>query len=94
MEINLSSVVPYVSGPKRPQDRVAVGSMKEDFQLCLDQKVDGIPTHTHTHTTISTVQGPSVPGSSSRLGSCKVRAVCNPMMQLPLTERAVNPTLL
>lgn len=39
MEINLSSVVPYVSGPKRPQDRVAVSSMKDDFQRCLDQKV-------------------------------------------------------
>lgn len=48
MEINLSSVVPYVSGPKRPQDRVAVSSMKEDFQCCLDQKVDGIKTHTYT----------------------------------------------
>uniref|UniRef100_A0A8C4IPK6 Iron-responsive element-binding protein 2 n=1 Tax=Dicentrarchus labrax TaxID=13489 RepID=A0A8C4IPK6_DICLA len=32
IEINLSSMAPYVSGPKRPQDRVAVSSMKEDFQ--------------------------------------------------------------
>uniref|UniRef100_A0A665URR4 aconitate hydratase n=1 Tax=Echeneis naucrates TaxID=173247 RepID=A0A665URR4_ECHNA len=39
IEINLSSIVPYVSGPKRPQDRVAVCSMKEDFQSCLDEKV-------------------------------------------------------
>lgn len=39
IEINLSSMVPYVSGPKRPQDRVAVSSMKEDFQKCLDEKV-------------------------------------------------------
>lgn len=39
IEINLSSMVPYVSGPKRPQDRVAVSSMKEDFQSCLDEKV-------------------------------------------------------
>uniref|UniRef100_A0A3Q4HID2 Iron-responsive element-binding protein 2 n=1 Tax=Neolamprologus brichardi TaxID=32507 RepID=A0A3Q4HID2_NEOBR len=38
-EFNLSSMVPYVSGPKRPQDRVAVSSMKEDFQSCLDEKV-------------------------------------------------------
>ncbi|XP_034444854.1 iron-responsive element-binding protein 2 isoform X1 [Hippoglossus hippoglossus] len=38
-EINLSSMVPYVSGPKRPQDRVAVSSMKEDFQSCLQEKV-------------------------------------------------------
>ncbi|XP_024912235.1 iron-responsive element-binding protein 2 [Cynoglossus semilaevis] len=39
IEINLTSMVPYVSGPKRPQDRVAVSSMKEDFQSCLDEKV-------------------------------------------------------
>lgn len=39
IEINLSSMVPYVSGPKRPQDRVAVSSMKEDFKHCLDEKV-------------------------------------------------------
>lgn len=39
IEINLSSMVPHVSGPKRPQDRVAVSSMKEDFQHCLDEKV-------------------------------------------------------
>ncbi|KAK5867004.1 hypothetical protein PBY51_011528 [Eleginops maclovinus] len=39
IEINLSSIVPYVSGPKRPQDRVAVSNMKEDFQSCLDEKV-------------------------------------------------------
>ncbi|XP_068168898.1 iron-responsive element-binding protein 2 [Antennarius striatus] len=39
IEINLSSMVPCVSGPKRPQDRVAVNRMKEDFQNCLDEKV-------------------------------------------------------
>ncbi|KAK7891781.1 hypothetical protein WMY93_023744 [Mugilogobius chulae] len=39
IEINLSSMVPYVSGPKRPQDRVAVSNMKTDFQSCLDEKV-------------------------------------------------------
>ena len=39
IDINLSSIVPHVSGPKRPQDRVAVSDMKEDFQSCLDGKV-------------------------------------------------------
>ncbi|XP_034005140.1 LOW QUALITY PROTEIN: iron-responsive element-binding protein 2 [Trematomus bernacchii] len=39
IEINLSAIVPCVSGPKRSQDRVAVSSMKEDFQSCLDEKV-------------------------------------------------------
>ncbi|KAK3558712.1 hypothetical protein QTP86_027594 [Hemibagrus guttatus] len=39
IEINLSSIVPYVSGPKRPQDRVPVTCMKEDFLNCLNEKV-------------------------------------------------------
>ncbi|XP_034031857.1 iron-responsive element-binding protein 2 [Thalassophryne amazonica] len=39
IEINLSTMVPYVSGPKRPQDKVAVSSMKQDFQHCLNEKV-------------------------------------------------------
>ncbi|XP_032809459.1 cytoplasmic aconitate hydratase-like isoform X2 [Petromyzon marinus] len=39
VELDLASVVPSVSGPKRPQDRVAVEDMKTDFQCCLNQKV-------------------------------------------------------
>nr|XP_014353843.1 PREDICTED: iron-responsive element-binding protein 2 [Latimeria chalumnae] len=39
IEINLSSIVPQVSGPKRSQDRVAVTDMKRDFQNCLNEKV-------------------------------------------------------
>ncbi|XP_073475277.1 iron-responsive element-binding protein 2 [Aquarana catesbeiana] len=39
IEINLNSIVPYVSGPKRPQDRVAVVDMKKDFEACLSEKV-------------------------------------------------------
>ncbi|XP_041964676.1 iron-responsive element-binding protein 2 isoform X1 [Alosa sapidissima] len=39
IEINLGSIVPHVSGPKRPQDRVAVSCMKEDFLTCLKEKM-------------------------------------------------------
>ncbi|XP_060611691.2 iron-responsive element-binding protein 2 [Anolis sagrei] len=39
IHINLESITPYVSGPKRPQDRVAVTGMKGDFQACLNEKV-------------------------------------------------------
>ncbi|XP_053128306.1 iron-responsive element-binding protein 2 isoform X2 [Hemicordylus capensis] len=38
VHLNLSSIVPYVSGPKRAQDRVAVMDMKSDFQACLNEK--------------------------------------------------------
>ncbi|XP_039714271.1 iron-responsive element-binding protein 2 [Pteropus medius] len=39
IQINLNSIVPSVSGPKRPQDRVAVTDMKNDFRACLNEKV-------------------------------------------------------
>ena len=39
MELDLSTVVPCVSGPKRPHDRVTVASMKQDFNTCLTAPV-------------------------------------------------------
>ena len=39
VELDLSTVVPSLSGPKRPHDRVSVADMKQDFQNCLDNKV-------------------------------------------------------
>uniref|UniRef100_A0A8C9T8X9 aconitate hydratase n=1 Tax=Scleropages formosus TaxID=113540 RepID=A0A8C9T8X9_SCLFO len=39
IEIDLSSIVPHVSGPKRSQDRVEVSNMKKDFLNCLNEKV-------------------------------------------------------
>ena len=41
--MDLSAVVPCCSGPKRPQDRIAVSDMKSDFDSCLAAKVR-IPT--------------------------------------------------
>ena len=41
VELDLSKVVPSVSGPKRPQDKVNVSDMKEDFRMCLENKVRG-----------------------------------------------------
>ncbi|KAM8972201.1 iron-responsive element-binding protein 2 [Pelodytes ibericus] len=38
-QIDLNSIVPYVSGPKRAQDRVCVADMKKDFEGCLNEKV-------------------------------------------------------
>uniref|UniRef100_UPI0037E97D69 cytoplasmic aconitate hydratase n=1 Tax=Semicossyphus pulcher TaxID=241346 RepID=UPI0037E97D69 len=36
--LDLTTVVPCCSGPKRPQDRVAVSEMKKDFETCLGAK--------------------------------------------------------
>ena len=47
VELDLSTVTPSVSGPKRPHDRVSVSVMKQDFTDCLNNKVGfkgfGIP---------------------------------------------------
>ncbi len=39
VELDLSTVVSSMSGPKRPHDRLAVSDMKMDFQHCLINKV-------------------------------------------------------
>lgn len=38
IELDLQTVVPCCSGPKRPQDKVAVSEMKTDFDACLGAK--------------------------------------------------------
>ncbi|XP_053321857.1 cytoplasmic aconitate hydratase [Spea bombifrons] len=38
VELDLGTVVPCCSGPKRPQDKVAVSEMKSDFENCLGAK--------------------------------------------------------
>uniref|UniRef100_A0A8C8REY4 Cytoplasmic aconitate hydratase n=1 Tax=Pelusios castaneus TaxID=367368 RepID=A0A8C8REY4_9SAUR len=38
VELDLHTVVPCCSGPKRPQDKVAVSEMKKDFESCLGAK--------------------------------------------------------
>lgn len=38
MELDLSSVQPSLSGPKRPHDRVSLIDMKKDFTTCLGNK--------------------------------------------------------
>jgi len=39
VELDLGTVVPSCSGPKRPHDRVPVADMKEEFVKCLTHKV-------------------------------------------------------
>lgn len=39
LELDLKSVLPCVSGPKRPHDRVTLKEMKADWHACLDNKV-------------------------------------------------------
>ena len=47
LELNLSTVEPCLSGPKRPHDKVPVSEMKKDFLACVPNKAGfkgfGIP---------------------------------------------------
>jgi aconitate hydratase len=38
LELNLSTVEPCISGPKRPHDRVPLSNVKKDFQECIPNK--------------------------------------------------------
>ncbi|TYL49578.1 aconitate hydratase [Nocardioides sp. BGMRC 2183] len=44
LELDLSTVVPSIAGPKRPQDRIEVTSAKESFRGALAAYVDGAET--------------------------------------------------
>ncbi|VVC40381.1 Aconitase/3-isopropylmalate dehydratase large subunit, alpha/beta/alpha, subdomain 1/3,Aconitase [Cinara cedri] len=37
--LDLADVVPSISGPKRPHDRISVSEAKRDFQTCLTNKI-------------------------------------------------------
>lgn len=39
LELDLSTVEPCISGPKRPHDRVPVSEIKKDFTACIPNKV-------------------------------------------------------
>ena len=41
VELDLGTVVPSVSGPKRPHDRVAASQLRDDFIRCLSAEVSG-----------------------------------------------------
>lgn len=42
VELDLATIVPSLSGPKRPQDRVSVTDMQKDFKECLISKVNRV----------------------------------------------------
>lgn len=40
LEINLSQIVPSVAGPKRPQDRINLNDLKQNFAILLEANID------------------------------------------------------
>ncbi|XP_007478070.1 iron-responsive element-binding protein 2 [Monodelphis domestica] len=103
IQINLNSIIPSVSGPKRPQDRVAVSDMKSDFQACLNEKVGfkGFQIATEKQNDIVPIQYEGIEYKLSH-GSVVIAAVisctnnCNPSVMLAaglLAKKAVEAGL-
>ena len=44
LELDLATVEPSLAGPKRPQDRVALGDVAAGFAGALDERVQARPT--------------------------------------------------
>eukprot|EP00672_Neobodo_designis_P028023 CAMPEP_0174832676 /NCGR_PEP_ID=MMETSP1114-20130205/3795_1 /TAXON_ID=312471 /ORGANISM="Neobodo designis, Strain CCAP 1951/1" /LENGTH=895 /DNA_ID=CAMNT_0016066539 /DNA_START=36 /DNA_END=2723 /DNA_ORIENTATION=- len=61
LELDLSTVEPCLSGPKRPQDHVTVRGMKADFNACMNAKQGfkgfGIPQNEHGKSVKYTLNG-------------------------------------
>ena len=61
MELDLGSVKPCLSGPKRPHDRVELANMQKDFNDCLAAPVGfkgyNIPKEKHSATSKFTYEG-------------------------------------
>ncbi|XP_006629138.1 iron-responsive element-binding protein 2 [Lepisosteus oculatus] len=103
IEINLSSIIPHVSGPKRSQDRVAVTSMKQDFLNCLNEKVGfkGFHVPSEKQNTVVSFQHEGAEYELAH-GSVVIAAVisctnnCNPSVMLAaglLAKKAVEAGL-
>nr|XP_046236539.1 cytoplasmic aconitate hydratase [Scatophagus argus]XP_046236540.1 cytoplasmic aconitate hydratase [Scatophagus argus] len=58
VELDLNTVVPCCSGPKRPQDRIPVSDMKKDFETCLGAKqgFKGFQVDPEHHSTVVPLQ--------------------------------------
>ncbi|XP_014831553.1 PREDICTED: cytoplasmic aconitate hydratase isoform X2 [Poecilia mexicana] len=58
VQLDLGTVVPCCSGPKRPQDRIPVSEMKTDFESCLGAKqgFKGFQVAPERHSTAVTFQ--------------------------------------
>lgn len=41
LEVDLNTVEPCVSGPKRPHDRIPLSALKDDFEACMNAEDNG-----------------------------------------------------
>ena len=64
IELDLSTVVPSIAGPKRPQDRVSLSDAKTGFREALGAYVDDAPND-GVHSTVDEGSAESFPASDA-----------------------------
>lgn len=88
LELDLSTVVPCVAGPKRPQDNVPLTDVSKDFKACMSAKSGfkgfGIPEGEHNKKVKYTVNGQE---ATMQHGSIVIAAITS-------CTNTSNPTVL
>ncbi|WP_291416646.1 aconitate hydratase [Actinophytocola sp.] len=65
LELDLSTVVPSIAGPKRPQDRIALSDAKQAFRGVLGNYVSGAEPAARSESTVDEASDESFPASDS-----------------------------
>lgn len=103
LHLDLSTVEPSVAGPKRPQDRVALGQVKDSFRQALNApagpKGFGLPAEQVEQTTVCRINGETAPfthGSVALAAITSCTNTSNPSVMLGagiLAKKAVEAGL-
>jgi len=91
LELDLSTVVPSLAGPRRPQDRVSLKDAKASFQAALKEMVGARPTKK------APVAGPSSSGladmagegNGTAVGAAQATVEAAPLPSTPITHGSV-----
>ncbi|MEJ3651797.1 aconitate hydratase [Actinomycetes bacterium KLBMP 9759] len=65
LELDLSTVVPSIAGPKRPQDRIELTDAKSAFRKSIHDYTDDAPASTQAHSHIDEAGRESFPASDA-----------------------------
>ena len=94
IDLDLASVEPAVAGPKRPQDRIALGALRERFEALLHAK-DGFgrPDVEHARHVVPAAEGAIPGGGSQEPRSVPGLAVVNtnPATELEMVNNRPTP---
>lgn len=98
LELDLGSVVPSVAGPKRPQDRIELPRLKDEFLGALGRPVTengfGKPADAIDKTFLIGSAGPQTPGGGSQEPVSRIQSALqntNPATELEMANNRPTP---